>query len=265
MTDTEQIYKLTIEYDGGRYSGWQKQADARTVQGALQHAAETLVGGPVDIQGNGRTDAGVHALRFTAHLAATASLEPGTLSAELNELLPHDITVLEAKKAGPRFHARHHCVARGYLYQITTRKSAFCRRYTWWIKEPLDLRAMAGAAELMKGMHDFSSFTDRKALKNKSPLVLLEKIQVAKKDDVILIRIVGSHFLWKMVRRMVGVLAAVGLHTLTNEDVGRFLREPVNLSPYTAPAQALFFEQCFYNREETDAFLADDTISPCFF
>ncbi|MFH1215781.1 MAG: tRNA pseudouridine(38-40) synthase TruA [Pseudomonadota bacterium] len=263
--NTEQIYRLTIEYDGGRYSGWQKQTDARTIQGTLQHAAETLFGGPVDIQGNGRTDAGVHALRYSAHLAAPASREPARLMTELNELLPHDISVLELKKAGPRFHARHHCVARSYLYQITSRKSAFCRRYTWWIKDSPDLQAMSKTAEEMTGMHDFASFTDRKVLKNKSPLVLVEKIQVAQQDEVILIRIVGSHFLWKMVRRMAGVLVAAGLHNLDHEDVRRFLLEPVNLAQYTAPSQGLFFERCFYNREETDAFIADDAISPCFF
>ncbi len=265
VPEEKQIYRLTIEYDGGRYSGWQKQDDARTIQGALLHAAATLLGEAVDVQGNGRTDAGVHALRYTAHLAASVSWDPPLLAARLNELLPHDIVVLEAKKAGARFHARHNCVARSYLYQLVTRKTAFCRRYAWWVTEPLDLALMREAAARMTGMHDFVSFTDRQAVKNKSSLVLVEKIQIVKRGDVILIRIVGSHFLWKMVRRMTGVLVAVGRHALPIADVERFLREPVTLATYTAPAQGLFFERCFYSREEADAFLADDSITPCFF
>jgi tRNA pseudouridine38-40 synthase len=258
-------FKLVLEYDGSRYSGWQQQADARTIQGSLLQAATQLYGQEVDIQGNGRTDGGVHALRFVAHLEARTQEPPGTICLRLNELLPRDINILEVQRAGDRFHARHNCIGRSYLYQIARRRSAFCHRYVWQIAEPLKIRPMREAAALLTGMHDFTSFTDRQVVKKKSPLVMVNKVQIAETDDLILIRLVASHFLWKMVRRITGVLTAVGRQELSPEKVAGFLAEPVNLNKYTAPAQGLFFERAFYNQDELDAFVADDTVRPGFF
>lgn len=258
-------FKLVLEYDGSRYSGWQQQGDARTIQGSLLRTASQLYGEEADIQGNGRTDGGVHALRFVAHLEARTRDQPGTVCQRLNELLPQDINILEVQRAGERFHARHHCIGRSYLYQIARRRSAFCHRYVWQIAEPLKVRPMREAAALLQGMHDFTSFTDRQVVKKKSPLVMVSKVQIAESDDLLLIRLVASHFLWKMVRRITGVLAAVGREQLAPDEVAGFLAEPVSLSQYTAPAQGLFFERAFYNQEELDAFLADDTIRPGFF
>lgn len=258
-------YQLVLEYDGTRYSGWQQQADARTIQGSLLRAAKELYGEKVDIQGNGRTDGGVHALRFAAHLEAETKDPPTTVRLRLNGLLPQDINILEVQRSGERFHARHHCIGRSYLYQIARRRSAFCHRYVWHIPEPLKVRPMRETAALFQGMHDFTSFTDRQVVKKKSPLVMVSKVQIAESDDLLLIRLVASHFLWKMVRRITGVLAAVGKGDLTQDAVAGFLAEPVNLSKFTAPSQGLFFERAFYNQEELDAFLADDTIRPGFF
>jgi tRNA pseudouridine38-40 synthase len=258
-------FKLVLEYDGSRYSGWQQQDDARTIQGSLLGAAAQLFGEEVDIQGNGRTDGGVHALRFVAHLEARTRDQPGSLCQRLNDLLPRDINILEVQRAGDRFHARHNCIGRSYLYQIARRRSAFCHRYVWQITEPLRVRPMLEAAALFPGMHDFTSFTDRQVVKKKSPLVMVNKVQIAETGDLFLIRLVASHFLWKMVRRITGVLAAVGREQLAPADVAGFLAEPVNLSKYTAPAQGLFFERAFYNQEELASFLADDTIRPGFF
>ncbi|MHB8790765.1 MAG: tRNA pseudouridine(38-40) synthase TruA [Desulfobulbaceae bacterium] len=258
-------FKLVLEYDGSRYSGWQQQADARTIQGSLLRAASQLYGKEVDIQGNGRTDGGVHALRFVAHLEAVTQEPPRTICLRLNELLPRDINILEVQRAGERFHARHNCIGRSYLYQIARRRSAFCHRYVWQVAEPLNIRPMREAATLLTGMHDFTSFTDRQVVKKKSPLVMVNKVQIAETDDLVLIRLVASHFLWKMVRRITGVLAAVGRQELLPAEVAGFLAEPVNLSKYTAPAQGLFFERAFYNQDELDAFVADDTVRPGFF
>jgi tRNA pseudouridine38-40 synthase len=258
-------FKLVLEYDGSRYSGWQQQDDARTIQGSLLKAATILYGEEVDIQGNGRTDGGVHALRFVAHLEARTRDQPRTVCQRLNDLLPQDINILEVQRAGERFHARHNCIGRSYLYQIARRRSAFCHRYVWQVAEPLKVRPMREAAALLPGMHDFTSFTDRQVVKKKSPLVMVNKVQIAETDDLILIRLVASHFLWKMVRRITGVLAAVGLEQLAPNEVAGFLAAPVSLSKYTAPAQGLFFERAFYNQEELDEFLADDTVRPGFF
>ena len=258
-------FKLILEFDGSRYSGWQQQDDAKTIQGSLLKAAAELFGAQADVQGSGRTDAGVHALHFTAHLEAQTDLPPQEIMQKLNELLPGDIIVLECKRAGPRFHARHNCIARSYCYRIARQKKALDRNYVWQVLEPLDEKRMQETAALLVGMHDFTSFTDRQVVKKKSPLVMVHTCQVMATEDLILVRIVGSHFLWKMVRRIVGVLVAVGKGELTGAEVRQFLQEPVILKQHTAPAQGLFFERAFDDQEELDSFLASDNLQPGFF
>ncbi|MFA7383475.1 MAG: tRNA pseudouridine(38-40) synthase TruA [Desulfurivibrionaceae bacterium] len=265
MHEHPKRFKLALEFDGGRYSGWQKQDDARSIQGSLLKAAVELFGPQVDVQGSGRTDTGVHGLRFTAHLEAQTEYSPQEIGQRLNELLPKDIAILECKRAGARFHARHNCIGRSYLYQIARRKTALGRDYVWQIGEPLHAGFMQEAAATLVGMHDFTSFTDRQALKKKSPLVMVHQARIAETDDLILLRIVGSHFLWKMVRRIVGVLAEVGKGRLTVAEVRQFLEIPVVLKEYTAPSQGLFFERAFYDQEELDGFLAEETLPPAFF
>lgn len=265
MDAEKKRFKLVLEFDGSRYRGWQKQDDARSVQGSLLTAAKALYGEEVEVQGCGRTDAGVHALCFVAHLEVFTSQGPREVGRRLNEVLPRDIVVRESKKAGPRFHARHHCLGRSYLYQITRRPSAFRDGYAWTIQEPLAIGPMQEAAKLLVGLHDFSSFTDRKALKKKSPLVMVNRALVVENGDLVLFRIVGSHFLWKMVRRIIGVLAEVGRGALPPAEVGHFLEAGVDLSRFTAPAQGLFLERAFYTQEELDDFLRSEEIPANFF
>lgn len=255
-------FKLTVEFDGSRYSGWQIQDDAKTIQGALLKAASDLFGEPVDVQGSGRTDAGVHGLRFIAHLEAVTDLHPAEIMLRLNKLLPPDIALLDCQRAGARFHARHNCVGRSYVYQIARSKSGLHGNHAWTILEPLDSDRMQEAASALIGMHDFTSFTDRQVVKKKSPLVMVHQCEVAVTDNVIVIRIVGSHFLWKMVRRIVGVLVAIGKGQLTLTDINHFLQEPVTLKEHTAPAQGLFFERAFYDQEEMNSFLKSATLPP---
>jgi len=257
-------FKLILEFDGGRYRGWQKQDDARSIQGSLLKAAAEFFGGQVDVQGSGRTDTGVHGLRFAAHLEAHTEQSPKEIGERLNELLPKDIAIVECKRAGARFHARHNCIGRSYLYQIARRKTALARDFVWHIPEPLHAGFMQEAAAALVGMHDFTSFTDRQAIKKKSPLVMVHKAQIAETEDLILFRIVGSHFLWKMVRRIVGALAEVGKGQFTVAEVRQFLEAPVSLKQYTAPSQGLFFERAFYDQEELDGFLAEEALPPAF-
>ncbi len=243
-------FKMFIEYEGTRYSGWQKQpgqTSTKTIQGALLKAAEEIFKKEkVDIQGAGRTDSGVHALCQVAHLDVRTMLAPEIIKLKLNDLLPHDINILEIEKTYPNFHARHDAVKRSYLYQVSTRRTAFGKNYVWWIKDKLDFKAMEKGAKLFTGMNDFSSFSDQD-IYEKSTKVLIEKIQLKKEGDIILIRIVGSHFLWKMVRRMVGVLVEIGRGKLTEADLKIFLitksKEPAK---YTAPPSGLFLEQVIY-------------------
>ena len=255
---TRHRYRLTLEYDGTGFSGWQKQTDARTLQGALlAAAAEIFNDHRIDIQGHGRTDAGVHAIAYTAHLETTGEPQPEVqLIDRFNELLPASIAVLDIVPCHPRFHARHSCIGRSYLYQIAKRKSAFHKKYVWWVKEPLDSAAMAEAARLFTGMHDFAAFAEKQELK-KSTKVLLNGIFLYEDEEMLRLRVVGSHFLWRMVRRLAGVLVEVGRGAMGLEEVSACLANASEApSRLTAPASGLFFEQAFYDEAEFADFLA---------
>jgi tRNA pseudouridine38-40 synthase len=245
-------YKLTIEYAGTRYSGWQKQQNARTVQGELERAIGALTREEAfEFMGSGRTDAGVHALRQVAHLDLRKTLPAETLRRGINDALPADIHVLAVDTVPHRFHARHAAVARSYLYQISRRRTALAKAFVWWVKEPLDLARMQEAASRFTGMHDFQAFSDDDA-ENKSTDVLVDDVTLVDDGDLILVRVAGSHFLWKMVRRMVGVLVEIGKGELAPAAVDRLLHggEGPNGPPppaqLTAPASGLFLERVFY-------------------
>src|SRR5690242_17993140 len=131
-------FRLTIEYAGTRYSGWQIQKNARTVQGEIDRAIRTAFGiSEFELYGSGRTDAGVHALAQVAHFDAPLTETPEVVRRQLNEELPADISVLRVERVRHRFHARHDAVARSYLYQISRRKTAFAKPFVWWVKDPL--------------------------------------------------------------------------------------------------------------------------------
>lgn len=240
-------YRLDIEYDGTGYRGWQVQENARTVQGTLIAAARELFGGPVEVQGSGRTDAGVHALGQVAHLVAPRRMPPDRLRQGLNDLLPAGICILRAGEADPRFHARRDAVSRTYLYILSRERTAFGKRYVWWIRDRLDLAAMQAAAGVFEGFHDFSSFADRRTDGKTSPRVKVESAAFQEQGERILFRVRGSHFLWKMVRRMVGTLVEVGRGKLRAEDLRRMLVERSDLpARLTAPPSGLFLEEVRY-------------------
>ena len=255
---TRRRYRLTLEYDGTGFSGWQKQADARTLQGALLTVATTIFADErLDIQGHGRTDAGVHALAYTAHLETNGPEIPAdTLIQRFNELLPASIVLLAITPCDSRFHARHSCVGRSYLYQIAKRKTAFHKKYVWWVKGDMDVGVMAEAAKIFTGMHDFASFAEKQEMK-KSTKVKINGIYLYEDDEMLRLRVVGSHFLWRMVRRLAGVLVDVGRGNLSKEDVAACLTGPSDIPKgLTAPASGLFFEQVFYDEQEFADFLA---------
>ncbi len=240
-------FKLRVEYAGTRYSGWQVQKNARTVQGALGEAVVAATGERTfELYGAGRTDAGVHALNQVAHLDVRTGLPPESLRRRLNEALPSDINVLEVDKAPHRFHARHDAVSRAYVYQIAQRRTAFAKSFVWWVKEPLDVTAMQAAAQLFVGRQDFRGFTDDDA-DTKSTRVDVSLVTVAAHGDMIHVIVEGSHFLWKMVRRMVGVLVAVGRGDMPAAAVTTLLKSPNGIpATLTAPASGLFLARVFY-------------------
>jgi tRNA pseudouridine38-40 synthase len=240
-------FKLLIEYDGTRYSGWQKQENARTIQGEIIKAAIQVFGNNfIDIQGSGRTDSGVHALCQSAHLDAITVFAPEVIKIKLNDLLPHDINILEAVKTNKDFHARHDAKSRSYIYQISKRRTAFSKNHVWWIKDKLNFKKMESASKLFTGLHDFSSFSDDDPLE-KSTKVKIDNIQMTELENIILIRITGSHFIWKMVRRIVGILVEVGRGRRTEEEINFYLNsksdEPAKS---TAPPSGLFLENVYY-------------------
>lgn len=247
-------YKLTLEYTGTRYSGWQVQKNARTVQGELQRAVHEATGAKAfDLQGSGRTDAGVHAIEQVAHLDVPTTMPPELLRRRINDALPADINVLAIAPVKHRFHARHDAASRSYLYQVARRRTAFAKPFVWWVKEDLDVDRMREAAARLGGMHDFRSFTDADP-EEMSTKVLLDAIEIREEGDLILVRVVGSHFVWKMVRRIVGVMVEVGRGGLDPDDVSAFLERsspvPARL---TAPASGLFLERVVYEGDVTDA------------
>ncbi len=252
-------YCLTLEYDGTNFSGWQKQTDARTVQGDLHKAAVRVFGEvPLDIEGCGRTDAGVHALEYIAHLEVAGAMPPEEVVWRLNETLPKDIAVRAVEAVDSRFHARHSCLARSYVYQLRNRKSAFGKRYSWWIHDAImDLAAMQRAGEMFTGMHDFAAFAEKQELK-KSTKVLVHQVRIKNDGEIIRVRVVGSHFLWHMVRRMVGVLVEVACNRLTEQEIIALLHVPSDIPfNHTAPAAGLFFEKAFYNNDLLRKFIAE--------
>jgi tRNA pseudouridine38-40 synthase len=240
-------FRLDLEYVGTRYSGWQAQRNARTVQGALDEAVRRAAKRTdFESYGSGRTDAGVHALHQVAHLDLESRLPPETLRRALNDELPADIHLLRVTKVTRQFHARHSAVGRSYLYQIARRRTAFGKPFVWWIRDPLDVAAMSTVARLFEGMHDFRSYADADPAE-RSTRVKVERVEVGEAGSLVLVRVLGSHFLWKMVRRMVGVMAEVGRGGLKAEDAERFLREPSRVpAELTAPPSGLFLERVLY-------------------
>jgi tRNA pseudouridine38-40 synthase len=247
-------YKIILEYDGTNYSGWQAQKNARSIQGVLIDAAQKFLDSPVDIQGAGRTDAGVHALGQSAHLECGRKLHCETLRIGLNDLLPAGINILSVENAHARFHARHSATSRSYLYLIAKRRTAFGKKYVWWIKDNLHTGKMQQALAVFQGFHDFASFSDKRMDKATSTQVDIESVLLKEFGDIIALRLVGSHFLWKMVRRIVGMTVEAGRGNVTAGDLERMLHGYSDVpARYTAPPSGLFLEKVLYEGDHLAA------------
>ena len=244
-------FKVFIEYEGTRFSGWQVQKNAKTIQGAIMSAIKTVLGTEkFEFYGSGRTDSGVHAIEQIAHLDVQTMLAPHIIRMKLNDELPADINILRVEKAAPTFHARHDAVARCYLYQISKRRTAFGKKFVWWIKDELDVPHMQRATQIFVGMKNFRSFTADEP-DEKSTKALIDEFIIREEGDLILIRITSSHFLWKMVRQIIGVLAEIGRGNLSEKDIQRFLTtETDEPAKYTAPPSGLFLEKVYYKGDE---------------
>ncbi len=240
-------FKVWLEYEGTRYRGWQVQKNARTVQGELHRALSGVFKtGSFEFVGAGRTDAGVHALMQVAHLDVDTVLAPEIIRMKVNDELPPDINIVEIEKTHARFHARHDAIARRYLYQISRRRTALGKRFVWWVRDDLHVSRMRDAFSLFPGMKNLQSFTDESAME-KSTKVLIEEVSLQEAGSLLLLTMTGSHFLWKLVRRIVGVTVEVGRGNMTVDAVQRFITtgtdEPAR---YTAPPSGLFLERVYY-------------------
>jgi tRNA pseudouridine38-40 synthase len=245
--------KLTIEYAGTRYSGWQIQKNARTIQGEIDRSIREATGvTEFELYGSGRTDAGVHALAQVAHLDIHSTVPPDTLRRRLNDLLPSDIVILRVESVRHRFHARHDAVGRSYVYHVSRRPTAFAKPFVWWVKEDLDVARMRAAARCFVGFHDFGAFSDDDP-GEKSTEVLVDTLDIHEDDDLIVFHIEGSHFIWKMVRRLVGVLVEVGRGRMEADDAAGLLRTGGTvIARLTAPASGLFLERVYYEGDPRD-------------
>lgn len=240
-------FKLTIEYAGTRYSGWQVQKNARTIQGEIERAVTAATGArEFELYGSGRTDAGVHAIGQVAHLDLATSLSPDTLMRRINDELPADINILRIQKVRHTFHARHSARSRSYVYQVARRRTAFAKPFVWWVRDDLDVTRMRAVALRLVGFHDFRSFSDDDP-ERKSTKVCLNALEIQEVGALLLFRVEGSHFIWKMVRRLVGVIVEVGRGGLTADEAVAMLSGDSEVpARLTAPASGLFLEQVRY-------------------
>lgn len=249
-------YRLVLEYAGTRFSGWQEQKNAVTIAGELREALEEVAGPVAELAGAGRTDAGVHALAQVAHAKLEREVDPQALREGVNERLPSDIHVLAISAADPRFHARHAALSRTYLYQVSRRRTAFAKKYVWWVRRELDVERMRRALEELRGERDFTLFCDP-SKDRKSTRVRMDRAEIGEAGSLVLLRFEASNFLWRMVRRLVGALVEVGAGDLALEDFAALAggRIPPSLAgkdaKWTAPPSGLFLAGVRYAGDAT--------------
>ena len=242
-------WKLILEYDGGPFVGWQRQALGDSVQQTLEQAIGQMTGERVSVHGAGRTDAGVHALGMAAHVDIAKALTPHRLREGVNALVrPAPISVLEVEPVADDWHARFSCTGRRYLYRILNRRAppAVKRAKVWHIALPLDVEAMAEGAAKLIGRHDFTTFRSAHC-QSDSPVKTLDELRIERVGDEVHIHAAARSFLHHQVRSMTGCLAMVGRGQWRPEDIGAALaakdRAALGLN---APPQGLYFVEATY-------------------
>ncbi len=242
-------YRITVEYDGRDFVGWQRQANGPSVQQALEEAIAKFSGETVILYGAGRTDSGVHALGQVAHFDLMRDAEPGTVRDAVNfHLRPAPVAVLEAERAAGDFDARFSARERAYLYRITNRRAplGIGRGLSWWVPVPLDVDAMHAAAQVLVGRHDFTTFRAQQC-QAKSPLKTLDELAVTRLGEAIEVRARARSFLHHQVRNIVGTLKLVGEGRWTAAEVAAALaaRDRAAAGP-TAPPDGLYLVEVRY-------------------
>lgn len=241
--------KLIVEYDGTAYCGWQRQKNGISIQQLLEESIGRVTGEESRVIGSGRTDAGVHALGQVAHFHTASRLGERNLLMGINSLLPADITVREAREVDPSFHARFDVISKVYVYRICNRpvRPALERHRAWFIWFPLDLESIAGALDLFRGSHDFSSFCSTHTDSPDHVRTILDIGLTKESDGMIQISLEADGFLRYMVRSIVGTLVDVGRGRCRREDLdGILAAKDRRRAGLTAPPQGLFLKEVRY-------------------
>ena len=242
-------YALTVEYDGRPFMGWQRQAHGPSVQQAIEEAVFAVTAERTAVHAAGRTDAGVHALAMRAHCDVDKPIGAFRLMEALNaRLRPHPVAILACEVVADDWHARFSCVGRSYEYRIVARRAPLTweRGLAWQVPQPLDAGAMAEAAAMLVGRHDFTTFRSAHCQAD-SPMRTLDQLSVSRAGERIAVRAAARSFLHHQVRSMVGCLALVGMGRWTPGDVGDALaaRDRARLG-LNAPPDGLFFTGAVY-------------------
>jgi tRNA pseudouridine38-40 synthase len=242
-------YKLTIQYDGGRYKGWQRLGDdENTIQGKLEQVISKMTGESIEIVGCSRTDAGVHALGQIACFKTDQSYSEEEIKNYINTYLPQDISVIKVDLVPESFHARYHAKEKTYLYKIWNEEhpNPFMRKYSMHILKRLDIERMVLGSKSFLGRHDFTAFSNAKS-KKKSMEREIYQVEIARIDGFVMIHISGDGFLYNMVRKMVGTLIEIGLGNQEENTISEILetkdRSKVN---WLAEASGLYLEKIQY-------------------
>ncbi len=245
-------YKITIQYDGTNYKGWQLQPDAKTIQGEFIKALQIISGRKVKITSSGRTDAGVHALSQVANFWLEINIEPESLKKALNSLLPSDIRIIKAEMVPKNFNARFHAVEKTYLYRIYRGEVVppFKSNYVYHFTYPLNLKAMKKAAKYLKGEKSFKAFTSHPSSKNMVKNLKKIKIKKDKRENEVIIELTANGFLRYMVRIIVGTLLQVGEGKIEPSYIKEILKsENRQLAGPTAPPKGLFLKNVIYPKK----------------
>jgi tRNA pseudouridine38-40 synthase len=247
-----QRWKITIEYDGRGFSGWQKQPHHVSVQSAIELALFKLSGETVNTIVAGRTDAGVHARGQVAHFDLQKTMTPERLRLAVNALArPHPVVVTQIEPVAPDFHARFHAMQRAYQYRIINRRTplTFDKGLAWQMVQPLDIESMQQASQCLIGKHDFTSFRAM-GCQAKHPIRSIESFNIIRRDDEIVINITAKSFLYHQVRNMVGTLAKIGIGDWPPEKMQEILdARDRTVAGITAPADGLYFMRVSYPQE----------------
>ncbi len=241
--------KLTIEYDGSSYAGWQRQKNAMTVQQKLEESLEKLCGEPVNVIGSGRTDSGVHARGQVSNFKTSSTIPPERYSYALNSMLPSDIRINCSKEVPMDFHARFSATGKKYRYSIinNTHGTAIDRQYLHHVSSPLDIQAMKEAAKIFEGTHDYAGFMATGS-PVKSTVRTIYESKLIQDGSLLHFTVTGNGFLYNMVRIMAGTLIDVGKGKISANVIPDIIayrkREKVGA---TAPANGLFLEEVYYD------------------